>query len=153
MKFFTNASCLLALATSVAIAAPAPGPYTAAPANAADIEGFYQEAMTANRRDAQDAAPGLSQVLTAIEKALPKGISNQLQAAVAELFKAGDAILNLPLDAIEGGLKLDGQKALGGSILNILKTLGSLPKDAGKILGVGQKPASTTAAAAPTPKV
>lgn len=109
--------------------------------------------MTANRRDAQDAAPGLSQVLTAIEKALPKGISNQLQAAVAELFKAGDAILNLPLDAIEGGLKLDGQKALGGSILNILKTLGSLPKDAGKILGVGQKPASTTAAAAPTPKV
>lgn len=143
MKFFINASCILALAASVTIAAPTADPDTAAAADAVDMDAFYQEVVVPTYgRDAQDAAPGLAQILTAITKALPGNASDSLQAAVAELFKFGDAILNLPLDGIEGALSLDGNKALGGSILNILKTIQSLPKDAAKILGLPSKPAA-----------
>ncbi|KAK2597970.1 hypothetical protein QQS21_005886 [Conoideocrella luteorostrata] len=59
------------------------------------------------------------------------GLGAAAQGIVAEFFKGGDAILNIPGDAIGNFIKLNPGATLG----DIMKFAGSLPGDAAKIGG------------------
>ncbi len=63
------------------------------------------------------------------------GLANALQMAVAEVFKAGDVVLNLPGDAAEKIAKGDPAGALIGALQNGGTVAGQLPEDFFKILG------------------
>lgn len=63
------------------------------------------------------------------------GITSAGQEAVAEVFKAGDAVLNIPGDAINSLVSGRPDQAVAGAMTGIAKTVGSLPGDAAKIMG------------------
>lgn len=63
------------------------------------------------------------------------GLTKAGQDLVAELFKGGDAVLNLPGDAINKLLSGQPDQALQAIIQGATGTIGSLPGDAAKIIG------------------
>ncbi|KAK3180073.1 hypothetical protein K4F52_008565 [Lecanicillium sp. MT-2017a] len=63
------------------------------------------------------------------------GVASALQMAVAEVFKLGDGVLNLPGDAAEKIAKGDPAGALIGALQNGGTLAGELPEDFFKILG------------------
>lgn len=71
------------------------------------------------------------------------GVGAAGQDIVAEAFKAGDAILNVPGDAIGKVLSGDPIGAVTGALGNAMKLGGQLPGDAmkipGDIMGGGKK--------------
>jgi hypothetical protein len=62
------------------------------------------------------------------------GVANAGQSVTAELFKAGDAILNLPGDAIGKVLSGDPIGAVTSTLGNVVKLATQLPGDAVKIV-------------------
>ncbi|KJZ70062.1 hypothetical protein HIM_10545 [Hirsutella minnesotensis 3608] len=77
------------------------------------------------------------------------GVGSATQGAGAEVFKAGDAILNTPIDAIGKVMNGNPMGALTGLGSNVMGLVGSLPGDlmgmAGSLtgggIGGGAKPA------------
>lgn len=136
MKLFTNSSLLVGVLASTVIAAPATVPQADQLSNMTNAAEFYHDIIPAYTRE---ATPGLAEILTIVTKLLPPPLANALQNGVAEIFKGGDAVLNVPLDAVEGVLNGDPKKAVGGTLKGIVQTIGSLPKDAANILGVGKQ--------------
>ncbi|KAJ6783020.1 hypothetical protein PWT90_01842 [Aphanocladium album] len=63
------------------------------------------------------------------------GLGDSAQAAVAELFKAGDTILNIPGDAARKMLEGDVVGAGAGVVQDVVKVGSDIPKDAMGILG------------------
>ncbi|CEJ82083.1 hypothetical protein VHEMI02173 [[Torrubiella] hemipterigena] len=63
------------------------------------------------------------------------GVTSAGQEAIAEVFKAGDAVLNIPGDAVNSLMSGRPDQAVQGAASGIVKTLGSLPGDAAKIMG------------------
>lgn len=57
------------------------------------------------------------------------------QEAVAEVFKGGDAILNIPGDVMGKLLSGNPEEAVKTAMDGITKTVGGLPADIGKIMG------------------
>lgn len=58
------------------------------------------------------------------------GVAGSGQNAVAEFFKLADAVLNIPTDSVRKLLEGNPVGAGTGLLQDILKTAGSLPKDA-----------------------
>lgn len=143
MKFFGIVSTALAVSVGIATAAPMTGataaPMAGAPSTHLD---FARDTAATNAIEiyAEFNRGGALGPLTGLLKALPAPLSNALQAAVAELFKAGDVVLNIPLDAIELLIKGDVGGALGSIVKNAGGTLGSLPGDLTKALGLTPPP-------------
>lgn len=63
------------------------------------------------------------------------GITKAGQDIVAEVFKAGDAVLNIPGDAIGNMLSGKPDQAVASLVNGVAGTVGSLPGDAAKIIG------------------
>ncbi|GAB0137547.1 hypothetical protein EsDP_00005807 [Epichloe bromicola] len=134
------------LAASVAVAAPPRGKpgnaigAEAPPRSAADMPSASVKLVESKRESNRGGdAAGIASLLSAALKALPSPLADQVQAAVAEAFKSGDFVLNLPTDAAD---KL-GRGDLAGVLDSIVSggsgTLESLPGDASKITGIGGK--------------
>ncbi|QPG96044.1 hypothetical protein C2857_002959 [Epichloe festucae Fl1] len=135
------------LAASAAAAAPPRGKKPgnaigaeASPRSAADTPSASAKLVESKRESNRGGdAAGIAGLLSAVLKGLPPPLANQVQAAVAEVFKSGDLALNLPTDAAD---KL-GRGDLAGALDSIgsgaAGTLESLPGDVSKITGIGGK--------------
>ncbi|KAK2616933.1 hypothetical protein QQS21_000021 [Conoideocrella luteorostrata] len=137
MKFFGIISAVFAVSASVATAAPTQGtPNTHL--NFASGTPSTQFIELDKREFNRGGALG---PLSGVLSALPPPVADAFQAAVAELFKAGDVVLNIPLDAIDNLAHGNVAGALKSIVSSSGGTLKSLPGDAAKILGMeGKKP-------------
>lgn len=74
---------------------------------------------------------------------LSPGLAAGLQQALATLFGTGDAILNTPVDGLDGVVSKNPVQGLGGVVAGIPKTIGVLLSSLGKIatdgLAAGKK--------------
>ncbi|KAJ3478522.1 hypothetical protein NLG97_g8557 [Lecanicillium saksenae] len=87
-------------------------------------------------RDANEVNPGGLPFGTIISGLSP-GVAAALQQALATLFGTGDAILNTPVDGLDGVVSKNPVAGVGGALAGIPKTIGVLLQSLGKIAGDG----------------